>query len=88
MSEIIIENDNKKKPNQKIIGLVILIMLVLVVCIAVGIKSFVDDKTHATTIVTATTKAIIIPAMAPPLRPELFDLIKYLRLLLFDLSVL
>ena len=40
----------------------------------------------ATTIATATTKAIIIPAIAPPLRPELFDLIKYLRLLLFDLS--
>ena len=43
MSEIIIENDNRKKPNQKLIGFIILLILILIVSLAVGIKSFVDD---------------------------------------------
>lgn len=52
MSEIIIENDNKKKPNQKLIGLIILIGLIMIVCIAVGIKSIVNDTIHKTIVVT------------------------------------
>ena len=39
MSEIIVENSNKK-PNQRAMGAIILIVLILIVCVVAAIKTF------------------------------------------------
>lgn len=50
VAEIIVEGDNKKKPNQRIIGLGILIFLVIVVCLVVGLRGANDPSKNAKTI--------------------------------------
>ena len=49
MSEIIVENEGKK-PNQRLIGFGILIILILIVCIVVAIKGFNNSSNKTLTV--------------------------------------
>lgn len=49
MADIIIDSDNNK-PNQRLIGFVILIVLILVVAVVVAVKGINDKSNNATTI--------------------------------------